>query len=427
MAAMVPFFAHTQSLPSEGRLTARFRLGQRVLFEAQGGLELCTIRFVGCTTFAEGEWVGLELDRRVGKNDGSVRGTSYFRCAPLHGIFCRHGRVRPQLTHLQRPLQSKRRRNCSEGPPRLEREQLQATIRAHTPAGRCQQRRKDADQHTLAGSARLLGSDAGQPAGAVAGTARRRQGSSSHRARWSAADQASSPTKEVLDHLWSLADVDGDGVLSLDEFRRLMHSVREEMDESAVVETFETVRRAYDDAIVLQAALPPQRQLPLCQPKGVDFSLYRELLFSDLGLHVSGSQAAEAIARLEADPPRSSSLLPVAEKAASDAASDCDTVVTTRDATTSECGTVPSAGPGSDAGTLRGDEGSDTDEDMPELEAVQPQPFDESAESVETLEACLRLVSDDDVSEPPGMSEGCGGDFSKCWGRKDLGALLKGM
>eukprot|EP00435_Cladocopium_sp_Y103_P046781 s1033_g13.t1 len=47
------------------------------------------VRFSGTTKFAEGEWLGIELDKKVGKNNGSVRGEVYFQCAPEHGIFVR--------------------------------------------------------------------------------------------------------------------------------------------------------------------------------------------------------------------------------------------------------------------------------------------------------------------------------------------------
>jgi dynactin 1 len=45
------------------------------------------IRFMGTTSFAQGEWVGLELDDPKGKNDGSVAGIRYFTCEMGHGLF----------------------------------------------------------------------------------------------------------------------------------------------------------------------------------------------------------------------------------------------------------------------------------------------------------------------------------------------------
>ncbi|CAG7973001.1 unnamed protein product [Penicillium salamii] len=48
-----------------------------------------TVRFVGSTHFATGEWIGLELNEATGKNDGSVQGERYFDCEPGYGMFVR--------------------------------------------------------------------------------------------------------------------------------------------------------------------------------------------------------------------------------------------------------------------------------------------------------------------------------------------------
>ena len=41
--------------------------------------------FCGRVEFAGGIWVGVEVGEGEGKNDGSVDGISYFRCAPFRG------------------------------------------------------------------------------------------------------------------------------------------------------------------------------------------------------------------------------------------------------------------------------------------------------------------------------------------------------
>ncbi|KAK0705359.1 dynein associated protein-domain-containing protein [Lasiosphaeris hirsuta] len=52
-----------------------------------------TIRFVGQTAFAAGDWVGVELDDDSGKNDGSVQGERYFDCPMGYGMFVRPSTV----------------------------------------------------------------------------------------------------------------------------------------------------------------------------------------------------------------------------------------------------------------------------------------------------------------------------------------------
>lgn len=47
-------------------------IGDRVVVS---GTKIGTVRYVGATGFAKGEWAGVELDEPLGKNDGAVAGT----------------------------------------------------------------------------------------------------------------------------------------------------------------------------------------------------------------------------------------------------------------------------------------------------------------------------------------------------------------
>ena len=71
--------------------TASLQIGQWVSVRSQEG-QVC---FVGPTGFAEGEWIGIELVRAVGRNDGSVRGIRYFVCELRHGLFVQRAQCAP--------------------------------------------------------------------------------------------------------------------------------------------------------------------------------------------------------------------------------------------------------------------------------------------------------------------------------------------
>ncbi|KAL1626396.1 pre-rRNA processing protein [Neofusicoccum ribis] len=65
---------------------ANLKVGQ--LIELNDG-RVGTIRFIGETSFADGDWIGVEFEDPTGKNDGSVQGTRYFDSKPGHGMFLR--------------------------------------------------------------------------------------------------------------------------------------------------------------------------------------------------------------------------------------------------------------------------------------------------------------------------------------------------
>lgn len=55
-----------------------------------------TVSFVGRTSFASGEWIGVTLDVAEGMHDGSVMGKSYFECSPKCGIFAQAAQLTTQ-------------------------------------------------------------------------------------------------------------------------------------------------------------------------------------------------------------------------------------------------------------------------------------------------------------------------------------------
>lgn len=69
------------------------RVGQRVEISGKGIQG--TIQFVGITSFAVGKWVGVVLDTAAGKNNGSIRGQSYFTCPDNYGMFVRPTQLIP--------------------------------------------------------------------------------------------------------------------------------------------------------------------------------------------------------------------------------------------------------------------------------------------------------------------------------------------
>ena len=71
------------------------KVGDRVIVSsATSGTKTGTLRYLGPTDFAAGEWAGVELDTPVGKNDGTVGEKRYFECPAKHGLFAPSHKVR---------------------------------------------------------------------------------------------------------------------------------------------------------------------------------------------------------------------------------------------------------------------------------------------------------------------------------------------
>ena len=74
----------TSSLAAAGPLA----VGDRVIVAStMAGTKTGTLRYLGPTDFAKGDWAGIELDAGIGKNDGSVEGKRYFQCDANFGLF----------------------------------------------------------------------------------------------------------------------------------------------------------------------------------------------------------------------------------------------------------------------------------------------------------------------------------------------------
>jgi len=70
----------------------RLTLNDRVLVKGRSN---GTIKFIGPTLFGPHIWYGVELDVKLGRNNGMVRGVRYFECKNQHGVFVREEKLVP--------------------------------------------------------------------------------------------------------------------------------------------------------------------------------------------------------------------------------------------------------------------------------------------------------------------------------------------
>lgn len=71
--------------------TENFNLGERVLLD---GKHRAQVAYFGPVHFShDDDWVGIAFEEPVGKHNGTVAGTEYFKCDSMHGVFVRSHRL----------------------------------------------------------------------------------------------------------------------------------------------------------------------------------------------------------------------------------------------------------------------------------------------------------------------------------------------
>ncbi|KAJ6233752.1 dynactin 1-related microtubule-binding [Anaeramoeba flamelloides] len=70
---------------SQRRRSVSKKVGDRIKVHGTYG----TIRYLGKTKFAKGIWIGIELDKPDGNNNGTISGVKYFECENNYGLFIR--------------------------------------------------------------------------------------------------------------------------------------------------------------------------------------------------------------------------------------------------------------------------------------------------------------------------------------------------
>ncbi|XP_064382519.1 CAP-Gly domain-containing linker protein 4-like isoform X2 [Halichondria panicea] len=83
------------------QMNSELQVGEKVIV---GGTRIGVIRFKGTVSFAPGFWLGVELDTRDGKNDGSVNGVRYFTSRLGHGLFVLSSKVKRYTSSFQTKL-----------------------------------------------------------------------------------------------------------------------------------------------------------------------------------------------------------------------------------------------------------------------------------------------------------------------------------
>ena len=102
----MPFSLTGSTLSLASNTGGALKLGDRVIVSSQTGTKTGTLKYMGPTDFAAGEWAGVELDTPHGKNDGQVGEKRYFECKDKHGLFAPMHKVTKSPSNRMRKLSS---------------------------------------------------------------------------------------------------------------------------------------------------------------------------------------------------------------------------------------------------------------------------------------------------------------------------------
>ena len=120
-------FTTTQTSQQLTEESSNLKIGDRVIVNSSNGTKVGILRYLGETEFAKGDWAGVELSEKLGKNDGSVANKRYFQCEPLYGVFAPAQKVQlcppePNETSVKQtpaPTQLKQSLASTSAKPRL--------------------------------------------------------------------------------------------------------------------------------------------------------------------------------------------------------------------------------------------------------------------------------------------------------------------
>lgn len=74
-------------------LYSDYHVGDYVYIDSISGVKYGVIRYAGYVDFSKGYWFGIELSEPNGKNNGTIKGKTYFTCPTNHGIFTQSSKI----------------------------------------------------------------------------------------------------------------------------------------------------------------------------------------------------------------------------------------------------------------------------------------------------------------------------------------------